>query len=97
MATKKKSGGRPGRNKTPMEMKLRTVVGLLQDDLERFKIINEKLTKAKVVLENEVSETLEEIVKLGEVQQEQINEINGRLDRLEGKQTDDGADEQSNN
>ena len=75
--TKTKRKGRPGKTKTEF---------LLRQQLTTISKINEGLTKAKTALDNEASEVLEEVVKMAEVQQEQINEIVNRLDRLEGKE-----------
>lgn len=80
--SKKRPSGRPG--KTPTELLLRRQVDTLMK-------INDGLAKAKKALDNEASEVLEELVRMTETQQDQIIELSERLDRLEGKENDDGS------
>jgi hypothetical protein len=75
--SKIKNKGRPGKTKTEL---------LLRHQLDRVAQINTKLAEAKRALDNEASEVLEEVMRIAEVQQEQINEINRRLNRLEGEE-----------
>lgn len=74
---KTKHKGRPGKTKTEY---------LLRQQVERLISINDGLAAAKSALDNEASEVLEEVVRMAEVQQDMINELNKRLDRLEGKE-----------